>query len=64
MAEWHLPPDYIMSHWTEELLVLMIDKLIERKNREVATLEGRSSGRMVSDAQFFREAGIKVNRGN
>ncbi|MCJ7828157.1 MAG: hypothetical protein MUP81_00255 [Dehalococcoidia bacterium] len=68
MSEWHLPPDYIMSHWTEELLVLMIDKLIDRKNREVAAMSGHSySGRVVSDDQFFREAGIKVqkvNRGN
>ncbi|MCJ7829309.1 MAG: hypothetical protein MUP81_06185 [Dehalococcoidia bacterium] len=67
MFEWHLPPDYIMSHWTEELLVLMIDKLIERKKKETVALQGRSSERVVSDEQFFREAGIKVkkvNRGN
>jgi len=63
MSEWHLPPDYIMSHWTEELFVLMIDKLIERKKKEVAAMGGHS-GRVVSDEQFFREAGIKVNRGN
>ena len=67
MTEWHVPPDYIMSHWTEELLVLMIDKLVERKKRETEVIQGRSySGRVVSDEQFFREAGIKrtVNRGN
>ena len=63
MTEWHLPPDYIMSHWTEELFVLMIDKLVERKKREAAIMQGHSS--QMSDAEFFKMAGIKVvNRGN
>jgi hypothetical protein len=44
---------------------LMVDKLIERKERETAAIEGRHpSGRVISDEQFFREAGIKVNHGN
>ena len=61
MTEWHLPPDYIMSHWTEELLVLMIDKLIERKKKEVAAMGGHAIGeRAVSEEQFFKQAGIKV----
>lgn len=31
MSEWHLPPDYIVSNWTDELLDLMIEKMVERK---------------------------------
>lgn len=34
MAEWHLPPDYIINNWTDELLDLMTQKLVERKERE------------------------------
>ena len=42
---------------------LMVEKLAERKKREVEAMKGHS-GRVISDEQFFREAGIKVNRGN
>jgi len=62
MAEWHLPPDYIMSHWTEELFVLMVDKLILRKRKESEAISGHSSGRTIPDDQFFKEAGIKVKK--
>jgi len=41
----------------------MTDKLVQRKQREADAFSGHSS-REVSDEQFFREAGIKVNRGN
>lgn len=34
MAEWHQPPDYIVANWTDELLSLMIEKLVERKERQ------------------------------
>lgn len=34
MAEWHTTPDYIVNNWTDELLNLMIEKLVERKERE------------------------------
>jgi hypothetical protein len=44
---------------------LMVEKLAHRKEREAEAMKGRSN-RVVSDEQFFREAGIKrkVNRGN
>jgi len=32
MSEWHLSPDYIVTHWTDELFDLMVEKLTERKN--------------------------------
>lgn len=64
LAEWHLPPDYILANWTDEMLTLMIDKLFERKQREIVAIKGRSSDRVVSDDQFFKQAGIKVKHGN
>jgi hypothetical protein len=67
LAEWHLTPEYILANWTDEELDLMVEKLVERKEREADAMSGRHpSARVVSDEQFFREAGItrKVNRGN
>ena len=67
MAEWHQPPDYIVTHWTEELLTLMIEKLAERRAREVETLNGRHSDDddTVSEAEFLRRAGgmVQVKKG-
>lgn len=31
MVEWHVTPDYIVNNWTDELLNLMTEKLVERK---------------------------------
>ena len=59
-----------MSNWTEELLDLMVDKLVERKKREVATIKGHSDyqesaseDHVISDQAFFNQAGIKVIKG-
>jgi hypothetical protein len=72
MAEWHITPDYIIENWTDELLALMVDKLSERKEREVDAIKGRrtsgvsvqSSTQWVSDKELFAQAGnlIKVVR--
>jgi len=40
LAEWHMPPDHIVSNWTDELLNLMIEKLVERKQREIDSIKG------------------------
>jgi len=66
MAEWHVPPDYIINNWTEEMLELMSDKLVERKERENQALRGSSSSAKVSDATLFNQAGnlIKVVKRN
>lgn len=64
MAEWHLSPDYIVNNWTDELLNLMVEKLTERKQREVQAMRplGSSGGHRVSDKELFAQAGnlIKV----
>ncbi len=44
MAEWHITPEYIINNWTDEKLTLMIEKLAERKKREL----GKSSDNTVS----------------
>ena len=72
MVEWHITPDFVVANWTEELLELMIEKLIERKERETAAIQGhRTSGRIadggdqiVSDKVLFAQLGskLKVNR--
>ncbi len=67
LAEWHLPPDHIVNNWTDELLNLMITKLVERKNRESEAISSRGSGvvsgdtdRVVSDKELFAQLGNKL----
>lgn len=55
LAEWHLTPEYITDNWTSEKLVLMIDKLVERKQKAYSPKVDT-----VSEEQFFRQTGIKV----
>ncbi len=54
MAEWHLPPDYIINNWTDELLNLMVEKLTDRKlgvkvkepSKPMASSDGSALARM------------------
>ena len=68
MSEWHVTPDYIVTHWTEELLELMISKLTERKQREVEAVKSPkvpvSNDQVVSDTALFAQLGgkLKVNK--
>jgi len=63
LSEWHLPPDYIVNNWTDELLNLMINKLVERKQRLSPVTQGEDSGK-VSDETLFACASnlIKVKK--
>ncbi len=38
MAEWHITPDYILCNWTDELLDLMVEKLLERKQKQADSI--------------------------
>ena len=63
MTEWHVTPDYISNNWTDELLNLMVDKLIERKEREeeaVRQISNRSESYKVSDTELFSRMGKMV----
>ena len=57
MAEWHITPDYIIEHWTDELLHLMLEKLNERKRQEMDAINRpRDDARTVSGGELFRRA--------
>ena len=59
MTEWHVTPDYIVNNWTDELLNLMVEKLLERKKREVQAMNdpsGAGHEPEVSDEVFFARA--------
>ncbi len=58
MAEWHVPPDYIVNNWTEELLDLMIRKMVKRRLREASGTKGETT--RVSDTELFRKTGVTV----
>ena len=51
MAEWGVTPDYIENNWTDELLQLMLDKLIERRTRS-----NTKTSVKVSDKVLFSKA--------
>lgn len=56
IIEWHLPPDYIVNNWTDELLALMCEKLSDRKRHESEAFENAREGRgsnKVSDKELF-----------
>ena len=60
MSEWHLSPDYIVTHWTDELFNLMVEKLTERKKGGL----GKGQDEKVEDKDLFKLAGnlIKVEK--
>ena len=71
LAEWRLDPVYIAENWTDEMLIIMVEKLVERKQRinEAAAGDGHStsSDNMVSNEVLFAKMGklVKVTkRGN
>ena len=53
MVEWHITPDYILNNWTDELLDLMVGKLVERKKRESQPSRPKAE---VPDNLFFAKA--------
>ena len=61
MSEWHVTPDYIVNNWSDELLALMTDKLVERK-LQTSKPENKKEVTAVSEKSFFKTAGI-VHKG-
>ncbi|MDV2988575.1 MAG: hypothetical protein P3T54_00215 [Dehalogenimonas sp.] len=60
MAEWHITPDYIVRNWTDELLDLMVRKLVERKEREAEMYRNKGGGsgdNLVSEEELFSQFG-------
>lgn len=65
MVEWHVTPDYIVANWTDELLDLMITKMVDRKEREreARGKPGKPDAIEVPAAVMFEDLGIKVKKG-
>jgi len=65
MAEWHVTPDYIINNWTDELFSLMVDKLVERKQKETEQLNKGKSSTVSTEILAARSHGmIEVKHGN
>ena len=69
MCEWHVPPDYIVANWTDEIMALMLDKLVERRRREAEAIERIRHGEnteqptgdgLVSETEFLQAMGDKI----
>lgn len=52
--EWRLDPVYIVNNWTDELLNLMVEKLSERKERELDAMNGRHSKPVTVSAETMQ----------
>ena len=53
MAEWHVPPDYIVNNWTEEQLNLYVEKLVERKERETSAVRSPAPVKQSESEELF-----------
>ena len=64
MTEWHITPDYIANNWSNELFEVMVNKLVERKQKESGTGTGvpHVSDNIVSDESLFKQLGAKIKR--
>ncbi len=59
MVEWGKDPIYIREKWTEELLILMMDKLVERKQIEAEVMSGKKQDR-VGFRELFGKLGGEI----
>jgi hypothetical protein len=61
---WHISPEYINHNWTEELLLLMFDKLNEnmRRAHAVVSPDSRGNYKQVTDRELFASMGVIVQR--
>ena len=55
MSEWHLSPDYIVIHWTDELFNLMVEKLTERKKQKPPVDNTVSAERLAAQSHGMIE---------
>lgn len=63
LVEWNLTPEYILGNWTSELFGLMVDKLVERKERQYRAMTGgrdSSGDQWVKDDELFKSLGNKL----
>ena len=67
MSEWHITPDYIVNNWTDELFDLMVEKLVDRKDKEKIhskpkSLPGKRALSPDAAVQQFSELGAMGSR--
>lgn len=64
LTEWHVTPDYISNNWSNELLAVMVEKLVERKRKvnQNVSMDSRNDD-IVSDEVLFSQMGQKIQRG-
>ncbi|GAG91868.1 unnamed protein product [marine sediment metagenome] len=60
MSEWHVTPDYIVNNWTDELFDLMVEKLVERRER---TSDTASKTQSPQDHSVSPETLAAMSRG-
>ena len=58
LAEYGLDPISIDRRWTDELFLLMLEKLAERKRRQADAMNP-DKPKMVSDKQLFSAMGMQ-----
>ena len=58
LAEWHITPEYINRHWTEELFAFMFmrrNDRIRKLKEQLGEAPGRRTvHRRIDNAEFFR----------
>lgn len=64
LSEWHITPDYIVNNWTDELLDLMLNKLVERKRKEVNVIKGRSNAVSAETLASRSHGMVEVKHGD
>ncbi|MDD2666897.1 MAG: hypothetical protein PHQ37_07960, partial [Methanocellales archaeon] len=60
LTEWHIDPVYIDANWTDEMLQVMLDKLVARKKRINDAISGNQGDDIVSEETLLAQMGNKV----
>ena len=61
LCEYGLDPPAIDRRWTDELFLLMLEKMADRKRREAESLDPNRPKR-VSDKNLFSMMGIETEK--
>ena len=60
LTEWHIDPVYINANWTDEMLQVMLEKLVARKKRINDAMLGNQGDDIVSEETLLAQMGNKV----
>lgn len=65
LSEWHLTPEYVNTHWTDEILASMVQARRDRlrgSEHPPVEQEQPTPSKMLSDAELFKRMNIKVTK--